>query len=103
LYAIFLYVLRLGLPGTLHRKVHSFSISLLLAPFIPFLSKYTEFMGRNHFSQQGGPYFINDGFSKHVPHHAHEEVKSSNRIYGLLAALAILGPVALTLFIVANL
>jgi hypothetical protein len=64
-------------------------------------------MGRNHFSQQGGPYFINDGFSKHVPHHnpehTHEEVKPSNRIYGLLAALAILGPVSLALFIVANL
>ena len=23
-------------------------------------------MGRNHFSRAGGPYFINDGFSKHA-------------------------------------
>jgi hypothetical protein len=60
-------------------------------------------MGRNHFSQQGGPYFINDGFSRHDRHHTHEEVKPSNRIYGLLAALAILGPVSLALFVVANL
>jgi hypothetical protein len=22
-------------------------------------------MGRNHFSKHGGPYFINDGFSRH--------------------------------------
>jgi hypothetical protein len=58
-------------------------------------------MGRNHFSQQGGPYFINDGFSKHDRHH--EDIKPSNRIYGLLAALAILGPVSLALFVVANL
>jgi hypothetical protein len=60
-------------------------------------------MGRNHFSQQGGPYFINDGFSRHDRYHTHEEVKPSNRIYGLLAALAILGPVSLALFVVANL
>jgi hypothetical protein len=58
-------------------------------------------MGRNHFSQHGGPYFINDGFSKHS--HTHEEVKPSNRIYGLLAALAILVPVSLALFVLANL
>jgi hypothetical protein len=23
-------------------------------------------MGRNHFSKHGGPYFINDGFSRHL-------------------------------------
>lgn len=26
-------------------------------------------MGRNYFSRAGGPYFINDGFSKHKEHH----------------------------------
>jgi hypothetical protein len=26
-------------------------------------------MGRNHFSRHGGPYFINDGLSKHTHHH----------------------------------
>jgi hypothetical protein len=28
-------------------------------------------MGRNYFSKHGGPYFINDGLSKHT--HSHEE------------------------------
>jgi hypothetical protein len=28
-------------------------------------------MGRNYFSRHGGPYFINDGLSKHT--HSHEE------------------------------
>ena len=28
-------------------------------------------MGRNHFSKHGGPYFINDGLSKHT--HSHED------------------------------
>ena len=26
-------------------------------------------MGRNYFSKHGGPYFINDGLSKHTHHH----------------------------------
>ena len=26
-------------------------------------------MGRNYFSKHGGPYFINNGFSKHHDHH----------------------------------
>ena len=87
--------------------LHSFLISLLLAPVNPFLSEYTGFMGRNHFSSQGGPYFINDGFSKHTPHHTpghtHEEVKPSNPIYGLLAVLAIVVPVGLAVVVLANL
>jgi len=36
-------------------------------------------MGRNYFSKAGGPYFINDGFSKHdhshKPGESHEDVK----------------------------
>jgi hypothetical protein len=28
-------------------------------------------MGRNYFSRHGGPYFINDGLSKHT--HSHDE------------------------------
>jgi hypothetical protein len=30
---------------------------------------YNGFMGRNYFSKHGGPYFINDGLSKHTHHH----------------------------------
>lgn len=30
-------------------------------------------MPRNHFSQKGGPYFINNGFSKHS--HSPEDIK----------------------------
>jgi hypothetical protein len=64
-------------------------------------------MGRNHFSQQGGPYFINDGVSKHAPHHSpehtHEEVKPSYGFLATLAVLAIVVPVGLALFMVANL
>ena len=26
---------------------------------------YNAYMTRNHFSKEGGPYFINNGFSKH--------------------------------------
>jgi hypothetical protein len=26
---------------------------------------YNDYMGRNHFSKHGGPYFINDGVSRH--------------------------------------
>jgi len=26
---------------------------------------YNNYMTRNHFSKEGGPYFINNGFSKH--------------------------------------
>lgn len=39
------------------------SISNLICQTIN--SCYNKYMGRNHFSRAGGPYFINDGFSKH--------------------------------------
>lgn len=32
-------------------------------------------MGRNHFSRAGGPYFINDGFSKHAEEPANKPDK----------------------------
>lgn len=40
-------------------------------------------MGRNHFSRAGGPYFINNGFSKHTDHdhksgHNHDDIKPDN-------------------------
>ena len=35
--------------------------------FKPYLNPcYNLYMGRNHFSRAGGPYFINDGFSRHA-------------------------------------
>jgi hypothetical protein len=57
-------------------------------------------MGRNYFSKHGGPYFINDGFSKHDHDHKpgsnHEHIKpDTNLFYGLvisfLSLLAIIG------------
>ena len=46
-------------------------------------------MGRNYFSKAGGPYFINNGFSKHDDHDHnessnHEHTKPDpNLFYGL--------------------
>ena len=46
---------------------------------------YNNLMGRNHFSQQGGPYFINNGFSKHDHNHkpggSHEDIKPDKTIF----------------------
>lgn len=62
-------------------------------------------MGRNYFSRHGGPYFINDGVSKHhdhhTPGHTHKHIKPSNLIYGLLAGLAILLPVSMAIAVLA--
>jgi hypothetical protein len=62
---------------------------------------YNGFMGRNYFSKYGGPCFINDGVSQHdhnhKPGHTHEDIKPSNLIYGLLAALCILLPVCIAI------
>jgi hypothetical protein len=60
-------------------------------------------MGRNHFSRAGGPYFINDGFSKHDHDHNelsnHEHIKpDTNLFYGLtLGFLSLLLIIGLTL------
>jgi hypothetical protein len=57
-------------------------------------------MGRNYFSKAGGPYFINDGFSKHDHYHKpgsnHEHTKPDpNLFYGLcigfLSLLVVIG------------
>ena len=43
-------------------------------------------MGRNYFSKHGGPYFINDGFSKHT--HDHDDpnhIKPDSTLFGILA------------------
>jgi hypothetical protein len=61
-------------------------------------------MGRNYFSKHGGPYFINDGISKHhdhTPGHTHEDIKPSNLIYGLLAILCVLLPLSMAMVILA--
>jgi hypothetical protein len=36
-------------------------------------------MGRNYFSKHGGPYFMNNGFSKHHDHHDNSEADGSER------------------------
>ena len=45
-------------------------------------------MGRNYFSKHGGPYFINDGFSKHDHDHkpglSHEDIKPDSDLFYLL-------------------
>lgn len=42
-------------------------------------------MTRNHFSKKGGPYFINDGFSKHdhlhKPGDTHEDIKPDIKVF----------------------
>jgi hypothetical protein len=57
-------------------------------------------MGRNYFSKAGGPYFINDGFSKHT--HSHEDPNhikpDTNLFYGLtLSFLSLLAIISITL------
>ena len=52
-------------------------------------------MGRNHFSKHGGPYFINDGLSKHDHHHkpgvSHEDIKPSKTIfYSIMIGFAVI-------------
>jgi hypothetical protein len=51
-------------------------------------------MGRNHFSQHGGPYFINDGFSKHndpKPGISHDDIKLSKTIfYSIMIGFAVI-------------
>ena len=47
---------------------------------------YNGFMGRNHFSKHGGPYFIHDGFSKHT--HSHEDpndIKPDKKLFYSIA------------------
>jgi hypothetical protein len=51
-------------------------------------------MGRNHFSSCGGPYFINDGFSKHTDHKpgvSHDDIKPSKTIfYSIMIGFAVI-------------
>ena len=60
-------------------------------------------MGRNYFSKAGGPYFINDGFSKHDHDHKpgsnHEHIKQdANLFYGLtILFISLLAFIAITL------
>ena len=59
-------------------------------------------MPRNHFSQKGGPYFINNGFSKHDHDHKpgsnHEHIKPDKGLFvsiviGFVILLTIVGSV----------
>jgi hypothetical protein len=51
-------------------------------------------MGRNHFSQQGGPYFINDGFSKHSDN---EPINQLNKGFFYFMAILLTLPLAAVL------
>ena len=55
----------------------------------PFFVKpcYNGFMGRNHFSRAGGPYFINNGFSKHT--HSHDDPHDIKPDRALLLSLLV--------------
>ena len=59
-------------------------------------------MGRNHFSNKGGPYFINDGFSKHTHNHNDpNDIKPDTKVFytltlGFVSAIVLIG-VSLTL------
>lgn len=59
-------------------------------------------MGRNYFSKHGGPYFINDGFSRHTHHHDDpNDIKPDNSGFyiltiGFVSAIVLIG-ISLTL------
>jgi hypothetical protein len=39
-------------------------------------------MGRNYFSKHGGPYFINDGLSRHTHSHDHsDDIKPDKTLF----------------------
>ena len=46
---------------------------------------YNKYMTRNHFSKHTGPYFINDGVSKHEHYHKpdepHEDIKPDIKVF----------------------
>ncbi len=57
-------------------------------------------MGRNYFSRHGGPYFINDGVSKHTHHHddPNHNKPDTNLFYGLtILFVSLLAFIAITL------
>ena len=65
-------------------------------------------MGRNHFSSKGGPYFINDGFTKHNDHdhktgHNHNDIKPDISLAGTLAIVFLTLCVALSIALIATL
>lgn len=64
-------------------------------------------MGRNYFSKAGGPYFINDGFSKHDHSHdtpdVHKDIKPNKDLFyfitiGFLSVLLTIGLSLIILF-----
>lgn len=64
---------------------------------------YNCFMGRNYFSKHGGPYFINDGLSKHDHDHKpgsnHEHIKPdpSLLVFVSISVLALLSFIGIML------
>ena len=65
-------------------------------------------MGRNYFSKAGGPYFINDGFSKHTDHdhktgHTHDDIKPDISLAATLAITFLSLCIVLSIVILATL
>jgi hypothetical protein len=48
-------------------------------------------MGRNYFSKHGGPYFINDGFSRHTHSHDESDKHESDSMFWICLSIAFVG------------
>ena len=55
---------------------------------------YNGYMVRNHFSKHGGPYFINDGLSKHTHHHDDTNQNELDKGLALFIAIGFLSLLA---------
>lgn len=60
-------------------------------------------MGRNYFSQHGGPYFINDGFTKHSQNPSNPNIKPDKNLFytltlGFVTAILTIGVVLVFVF-----
>ena len=51
---------------------------------------YNMYMGRNYFSKAGGPYFVNDGFSRHAENSPKPSNKKDIQLFAC-GAVGILG------------
>ena len=46
-------------------------------------------MGRNYFSKHGGPYFINDGFTRHGINSSEKDNKSEQKVFYTLTIVLV--------------
>ena len=65
----------------LKKTLRQLKYFLLFKPYIN--PCYNLYMGRNYFSKHGGPYFINDGFTRH----AEESVKPSKGLFYFIVSV----------------